>query len=167
MRQSAKGFSLVEVVTAIGIVAFAMLAIIGVLPTGIQMVQESLVQQARASITNQLRSKLQQIPFSTDSNTPAFSIGDLSSAEYYYTREGIEIDQTSTSFNQDAYYVITFDPQKKEVGDIDTEVPSDIPADKIPGAYNVKVTMRYPYGAPVDNQKQLQFSLFAARQRNF
>jgi uncharacterized protein (TIGR02598 family) len=49
-RQTPGGFSLVEVVVAIGIVAFAMLAVVGLLPTGLKIARNSAEQAQAANL---------------------------------------------------------------------------------------------------------------------
>jgi len=155
-----RGFSLVEVVLAIGIVSFSMLAILGVLPVGIHMVQDSMLQQARASITNQLRSKLQQISYTQPApgNQNNFSIDGLTGTSYYYTREGIE----TTAASAEAYYLVTF-----ELQDASIDSPAGLVTFDTSVARNVNITLSYPLSAPVNDRKALKFSLFSAKQKNY
>ena len=45
-RSNQRGFSLMEVVLAMGLVSFVMMTIVGLLPVGLQMAQDSRLQQA-------------------------------------------------------------------------------------------------------------------------
>jgi uncharacterized protein (TIGR02598 family) len=153
-----QGFSLIEVVLAIGIVSFSMLSIIGVLPVGIQMVQEAQLQQARASITNQLRSKLLQISFDAQTNNN-YTIDQLPDQTYYFTREGIE----TMSTNKNAYFAVTFDLAEAEISSNDGSLKFSQD-----NARNVNITMTYPLQAQDENfRKKIKLSLLAAKQRNF
>lgn len=54
----ANGFSLVEVVMAVGIAGFALLAIVGLLPAGMKSVQNSTNQAAAANVVNGIANAL-------------------------------------------------------------------------------------------------------------
>jgi len=54
----AAGFSLVEVTVAIGIVAFAMLAVVGLLPTGMKIARNSAEQAQAADVVHTLAESL-------------------------------------------------------------------------------------------------------------
>lgn len=159
IRQRKAGFSLVEVVIAIGVVSFAMLAILGSLPVGIQSMQDSMQQQAKATITQQLRADLQQLPFekSADADKAEFNIEALETVTWYYTTHGMKTDE------KQAFFAATFRLQpaslESEGGTAGVEYTSAT-------ARNVQVTLEYPMSAPPQNRKQLRLTLFSARQKN-
>lgn len=157
LPRASAGFSLVEVVLSIGVVSFAMLTILGTLPVGIQSVQDSLEQQAKAAISQQIRSVLQQIPFDA-SQAPDFNIQTLKSTHYYYTREGMETTQSG------AYYRAEFEVADAEVQGV--AGAGDIATFLADNAQQVTVTLHYPQDAPPASQKKVVFSLFSARQKN-
>ena len=143
---STQAFSLIEVVLAIGITSFALLATVGLLPIGLNTLSESNTQTAVANISHQIRGELQQISFDPKAD---FNVQKLSATTYYFTREGAKSDSSG------AYYRATFDINNGAVGGsaFDNSV-----------AQNIKVTLSYPFGAPVTQTKTAVFSLFAARQ---
>jgi len=144
--KSKQAFSLIEVVLAIGITSFALLATIGLLPVGLNTLRESNTQTAVANISHQIRGELQQISFDPKAD---FNVQKLGTTTYYFTREGAKSDSSS------AYYRASFDINNGAVGGsaFDNSV-----------AQNIKVTLSYPIGAPVTQTKTVVFSLFAARQ---
>lgn len=85
-----EGFSLVEVVLAIGLVTFAMLVIFSLLPVGLFSLQESNRQIVETEIFNTVGAELSSTPFDqlTNYQTTRFPI--------YFNNEGTEI---STSNN--------------------------------------------------------------------
>lgn len=144
--KSSDGFSLVEIVLAIGITSFALIATLGLLPVGLNSLQESTIQTAAANIANQLRGELQQISFNTNSS---FNVHTLASTPYYFTKEGTKGNENN------CYFEATFDPTDGLVGGASFEVSN---------AQNIRVSLSYPHGVPEANRKTLSFSLFAARQ---
>lgn len=69
------GFSLIEVVVAIGIVAFALTALLGILPIGLNVARESAAQTSQAHILQQIASELAKV----DSGLPGY----LAQSQYY------------------------------------------------------------------------------------
>lgn len=154
------GFSLVEVVIAIGLVGFALLAIVGSLPVGIQSMQDSMQQQARAAITQQLRADLQQIPFSSSqSGTAGYNIEELKSTTWFYTSEGMKTEKGSA----EAFYSATFE---LVTATIESEGENHATEFDSSSARNVRATLEYPLNAPEANRKQMRVTLFSAKQKN-
>ena len=140
-------FSLIEVVLAVAIVSFSLLAIIGLLPVGLTSVRDSENDQAVGQIATQLRGQLQQISFV---GANAGNISQLSGSNNFYTAEGLLI--TSSLTNLVPYYRATFAVNKAGVAGS---------AFNTANADTVVVTLAYP--APVYNQTTT-FSLFATSQ---
>ena len=61
-RTRTKGFSLVEVALALGIAGFALIAIFGLLPVGINSNQASIQQTVATNLTTELISDMRQVP---------------------------------------------------------------------------------------------------------
>lgn len=146
-----RAFSLVEVVLAIGVVSFSMMAMVGVLPIGLRSAQESNAQVAMANIGRQLQGELQQISFSTDSSDP-LNISSLSSSPYYYTLEGLK-----TTSAADRYYEAKFDVANAKLSGAPFSTAN---------ARTVTVTLSYPLSAPEANRQTSVFSLLLAKQKN-
>jgi uncharacterized protein (TIGR02598 family) len=148
-----EAFSLVEVVLAIGIVAFAVLAIIGTLPIGLKSVQNAETLQATSNIANQLRGQMQQLSFSgnpSGTNT----IQQMASTINYYTTDGILSNNATTG---PYYYRATFGVQS-----ISASTTSVVNASfNTNNAQSIVVNLAYPPG--VWNQTNT-FSLLVARQ---
>lgn len=144
-----KAFSLVEVVLAIGVVSFAMMAMLGTLPVGLKSSQQSRGQVATANISRQLQGELQQISF--QSNSPdTLTIQNLADNSLYYTLEGTKTDAAS------AYYVASFAVNGVSVPGLAID-PSH--------ARSVTVTLSYPASAPVADRQESVFSLLLAKQK--
>ena len=152
-RALAKAFTLVEVVLAIGIVAFAVLAVIGTLPIGIKSVQNAESMQATSNIANQLRGEMQLLSFS---GNPAGTntIQQLASSVSYYTTDGILSNSATTG---PYFYRATFAVQSLS----SSTVPVANTSFNTNNAQSVVVTLAYPPG--VWNQTNT-FSLLVARQ---
>lgn len=148
IRSKLCGFSLVEVVLAIGITSFALLVTLGLLPVGLNTLHESNMQTAVANISQNIRGELQQISFNQNSS---FNIQDLNSTTYYFTKDGVKCDVTS------GFYQAKFELTNGSVGGMAFDATS---------AQNIKVTLSYPAAAAASTQKTYVFSLLAARQSN-
>ncbi|MFV0415177.1 MAG: prepilin-type N-terminal cleavage/methylation domain-containing protein [Chthoniobacterales bacterium] len=144
----ARGFSLVEVTIALGLVVFVMTAVLGLLPIAMRSVQESALQQGVAAISLQIQGNLQQIPFSSSDMNSSFAIDRLSSE--FYTRSGRVTDEA------DAYYRVDFT-------DVDASLPGST-ATYDSNLRNVKATISWPMAAPETTRKSEVLSLLIARQ---
>jgi Tfp pilus assembly protein PilV len=60
IRSRWSGFSLIEVVIAIGIVSFSILAVVGLLPTGLKTVKNANEQAGAANVLNAIAESLRQ-----------------------------------------------------------------------------------------------------------
>ncbi len=79
---SHSGFSLVEVTLALGIVAFGLIAIFGLLPSGLNLVRESAEEATAVNIMGSIASRLQAGKNLPSGTTPI---------ELYYDGEGLEL----------------------------------------------------------------------------
>ena len=93
-RHRQAGFSLVEISLAIGIIAFAFVGLIGLLPVGLTTFRDAIDTSNEARIVQSFSSKLIATEFS---KIPALSY-ESSSEIYYYDEEGMPVD-TSTNQN--------------------------------------------------------------------
>lgn len=144
-----RAFSLVEVVLAIGVVSFAMMAVLGTLPVGLKSSQESRGQVATANIARQIQGELQQISFRADS-ADTLTMQNLADTPFYFTLEG-----TRTEASQ-AYYVASF-----AVTGVSLPGLSIDPAN----ARRVTVTVSHPADAPPQDRQESVFSLLLAKQK--
>lgn len=74
------GFSLVEVTIALAIVAFGMVVLMGLLPTGLNMVKESSDESAASNILSAVSADIRNIPAGSN-NTPIYNIPVWSSTQ--------------------------------------------------------------------------------------
>jgi len=143
-----RAFTLIEVVLAVAIVSFSLLAIVGLLPIGLASVRDSENDQAIGAIATQLRGQLQQISFDT---TVTNNINQLPNSVNQYSSEGLLITSTVPT-NIAPYYRASF-----------ALTPSGIAGSKFTSdnSWTVVVTLNYP--APVYNQTTT-FALLATSQ---
>lgn len=160
---SKAAFTLIEVVMAMAVVSFALLAITGLLPVGLQTMRDSQTDQAAGTIANQLRGDLQQIAFVADPNNANAQVllSSLATTTNYYTVEGVKTDNVGTA--GPIYYEANFFVTNAAVnGSVYTNsgtvtAPSN--------AAVVTVTLRYPYISAIANTPQTNtFCLFATKQ---
>lgn len=149
--KSAKAFSLIEVVLALGIVSFAMMAVVGTLPVGLRSSQQSRTQIAAANIARQIQGDLQQISFQ-NSSSDALTVDKLPSNPFYFSQDGTRSKEAS-----DAYYVATF--KLNDVTAPGLSVNSS-------NARSVKVSISYPASVAEANRQQIVYSLLLAKQKN-
>ncbi len=81
------GFSLVEIATSIGIIAFAFISLIGLLPTGLQVFREAIDSSNETWIEQRLNSMVQVTPWAR--------IEELEKFRFYFDEEGRLTDRTS------------------------------------------------------------------------
>ncbi len=142
-RRAQAGFSLIEVTIALGVVAFALLTVLGLLPIGLSILSGAATQTGAANIAKEMSSEVQQIPLS--------EITTLPQKVYYYDRSG-----TQVTTSQGAYFSANFAIN-------DPSLPG-VPADYASIAKTVVVTLRYPQNIPAASQKSVVFALLAAQQ---
>lgn len=98
-----RAFSLVEVTIAIGIVAFAFVALVGVLPVGLQTFRRAVDASVGAQITQRIINDIQQTDFSLlvkDHTTPF----PFPATPRYFNDQGSEVTEPSSA----VYHVKTW-----------------------------------------------------------
>ena len=89
------GFSLTEVLLALGIVAFAFIPVLGLLPVGLDASRQAIDATIEAQIVQQLSNEVLQTDFS--------SLGELATAPLYYYD-----NQRNKTTSDKAYYTAGF-----------------------------------------------------------
>ena len=152
----ARAFSLVEVVLALGVASFALMALIATLPAGIKSVEGSMSDSAQANILQQLRAELEQVPFGNNSGGTSY-LTTLTQTTNYYTDEGFPTNAAG------AYYMATFQTNSAPIpGTNATSTPFQTSS-----AVVLQVTLSYPSFAPTANQTMITNYLFAAKQKSY
>jgi uncharacterized protein (TIGR02598 family) len=111
-RKLGTGFSLVEVVIALGIVSFAVLAIVGMLPMALKSAQESMRETDSTLIAQRIFSELRTgssgnrtLTISSNGTTRSLALSANSTNSLAFTQDGIpQAFFTSTNSPQDADY---------------------------------------------------------------
>ena len=111
-RRPHTGFSLVEVVIALGIVSFAVLAIVGMLPMALKSAQESMRETDATLIAQRIFAELKTgsganrtVIKDTNTNSQTISLSANSTNNLAFTQDGIpQAFFLSTNSPQDAFY---------------------------------------------------------------
>jgi len=82
-KLSSQGFSLVEVILALGIVSFAIVTLLGLLATGISGLHQSMETSAMAQLAQSLTSEVQMLDYSDVTNSSSTFLQSFSPARYY------------------------------------------------------------------------------------
>jgi uncharacterized protein (TIGR02598 family) len=105
----AEGFSLVEVTLAVGIAAFCLIALFGLLPLGIQTNQSSISQTAAASVLSSVAADLRATP-KTSLTSPQFEITFGTAKILYFDEEGRAVVRTDANAAPRYRVAISFPP---------------------------------------------------------
>lgn len=90
-RKQRQGFSLVEVVLAMGILVFCLVALLGLIPMGLQSFRSAMTMTVEAQIAQSVSSDIQLTDFSNLQTmlNPA--------AKYYFDDQGMAVDASSSN----------------------------------------------------------------------
>lgn len=88
MRDRERGFSLIEVVMAIGIISFSMVAVMGLIPVGLTTMQQATDDNMVAQIAKQVSGEVLLTPFSQLRTK-------YSPTNFYFDDQGIKEDPAS------------------------------------------------------------------------
>lgn len=94
-HRRAGGFSLVEVTLALGLVSFALVSTLGLLPTGLSTLRSSMNQTVEAQILQSIANR-----------SIIASYGNVDTNTLYYDDEGLPVDRADK-----AYYIANISPQ--------------------------------------------------------
>lgn len=106
-RSSFAGFSLVEVTLALGVAAFCLIALFGLLPLGIQTNQSAISQTAAASVLSSVVADLRATP-KTSLTSPQYEITFGSERVLYFDGEGRSVTPTDPNATPRYRITITF-----------------------------------------------------------
>ncbi len=122
--RSARAFSLVEITVAIGIVAFAFMGILGLIPVGLNTYRKTIDLSVGSNIAQKVIREAQQTDFSTlvGANTAAFQ---QSATPRYFDEQGTELT-TATDGNAKAIYQVNtcINPSTPIIGTNGTNNPN-------------------------------------------
>lgn len=100
--RSTRGFSLVEVTVAMGIVATVLVALLALLPYGMDSIREAKSTQVQARIANEIISELQVADWGSE---PTYrKLADYNGVIHGYDSEGTRIDDKAEKNKQDTIY---------------------------------------------------------------
>lgn len=110
IRRSRQAFTLVEVALALGIAAFALVPIFGLLPLGLQTSRSAVDLTISAQIAQRLTGMVQQANSSSDATSQEALYSDLQKSYYYFDGEGQFIPPGSTTANSSVYTAAILNP---------------------------------------------------------
>lgn len=90
------GFSLVEVVIAIGVIAFAFIPMVGMLPMGLNLSRQAIDTTVQAQIAQELTAEVQQTDFSRLADLGATSVAN----PYYFDDQGNKVSDPNNAIYQ-------------------------------------------------------------------
>jgi uncharacterized protein (TIGR02598 family) len=97
------GFSLVEVVIAIGVIAFAFIPMVGMLPMGLNLSKQAIDTTVEAQIAQRLTAEVQQTDFSRLDELAASSIAN----PYYFDDQGNKVIDPANAIYQAIFAIST------------------------------------------------------------
>lgn len=95
-RTVAAGFSLVEVVIAIGVIAFAFIPMMGMLPTGLNLSRQAIDTTVEAQIAQQLTAEVLQTDFSRLDELASSSVTN----PFYFDDQGNKVTDPASAIYQ-------------------------------------------------------------------
>lgn len=101
VKKIQKGFSLVEVVLAVGIMAMGVVTILGLLPHGMEMSRKTANEQAETRIVEQLVGEMQ----SADWTTMGGLIGGGSEIKAYFDDQGLRLANSGIDAGSQMVYL--------------------------------------------------------------
>jgi uncharacterized protein (TIGR02598 family) len=101
------GFSLIEVTLALGVAAFCLIALFGLLPLGLQTNQSSIAQTAAASVLSSVVADLRATP-KTNLTSPQYNITFGTAKLLYFDGEGRAVTPTDPNATPRYRLTITF-----------------------------------------------------------
>jgi uncharacterized protein (TIGR02598 family) len=146
-KRCQSGFSLVEVVLAVGVVSFSLLPMLALLPTGLESVRESANETALGAIVAKARAELNQAAWSDVSS-------NLNGNQWFFDESGKFLAGGAAS--PGAHYLLQFGVNSAQVEGAAPLFENS--------ARRVTLEVRYPVFAPAGNQKTQLIALLAARQ---
>ncbi|MGB8355391.1 MAG: Verru_Chthon cassette protein B [Chthoniobacteraceae bacterium] len=96
-RKSQSAFSLVEVVMAIGVVAFAFISVLGLIPTGLNTFKQAVDASVGAQIVQRVMNEAEQTDFSV---LTSGSTSTISKPMRYFDEQGNELTATNGAIYQ-------------------------------------------------------------------
>ena len=112
ISRSSGAFSLVEVTLALGIAAFCLLAIFGLLPVGIKSHQDAIRQTAATGIATGIMADLRATP-NTNTTTANYQITIPTATKLYLREDGSPDTSSGADSKYLAYVTFTVPPQPK------------------------------------------------------
>lgn len=102
VKKNQKGFSLVEVVLAVGIMAMGVVTILGLLPHGMEMSRKTANEQAETRIVEQLVGEMQSADWTTMGGLLGSGSGEIKA---YFDDQGLRLANTGVDAGSQMVYL--------------------------------------------------------------
>jgi uncharacterized protein (TIGR02598 family) len=96
-RLTNNGFSLVEITLALGVMAFCLVAIAGLLPVGFTTTRSSSEETLASDLINAIDADLRTTP-TTASQSPSFKVSTSGESTFYIDNSGSVVPENSARF---------------------------------------------------------------------
>jgi Tfp pilus assembly protein PilV len=96
LRSTPNSFTLIEVVVAIAVIAFALISVLGLMTYGSQMAQQSDTYYRLSNVAGQVLAQYDSQPFSVSTNAAT------TNAVYFFTYEGLPTNSAGAYFQASA-----------------------------------------------------------------
>lgn len=160
-RKDSRAFSLVEITVAIGVIAIALIAILGLVPVGMKSGREAVDATRTSLIAQDIFSRMRASMTSNDSSNTQFYFGPYApnvASFFFYTAEGARTGELlhvlypndKPAFYNNVSNPLDFYRAKVTVGVFDQTVytnppdPRHVPAGTTPGLLSATVELAWP-----------------------
>ncbi|XHR29765.1 MAG: Verru_Chthon cassette protein B [Chthoniobacteraceae bacterium] len=150
MKSPDRGFSLIEIVLAIGVVSFALIAILGLISAGVNSSRSALNESLMAAMSRQIVSDLRQQQFASNSLFTSVNSGTSTLQTAYFDANGVRL------LSSDGLHDVTAAEAKQQQAIFQCDVTASSDTDRmgpvaatvsVPCLVNVMLTFQWPLGA--------------------
>jgi uncharacterized protein (TIGR02598 family) len=156
-RRQSEGFSLIEVTIAIGLVAFVLVSLIGLLSIGIKTRGEGSRKTAQAKMVQYLQDQLPVRDWNTSEPTnygfkalTNFAGSPASTPVLYFDLDGSEVPAANTN---DRYFQATIFVDRAPMTNLSSPMPP--PTGSVGQALQVRSVIEWPLSAPANSRQRL------------
>lgn len=140
-----RGFTLVEIVMSLGIISFGLVALLGLIPTGLDTLRESRTTTLYTEIAKTIANAAQQTDFTQITNT-------FDGKKFYFDNEGISVPQGR--FDQIYEALVTTGTN--------ITVPASPAPQQLPGLASIRIDIRRSLSGTNSTLNKESFTVYVA-----